>query len=38
MSHVTEIATTAAADIVAHLTGKPADVQKIAAAIASTKA
>ncbi len=38
MSHVTEIATNAAADIVAHLTGKPADVQKIAAAIASTKA
>ena len=35
MSHVTEIATQAAADIVAQLTGKPADQQKIAAAIAA---
>jgi F-type H+-transporting ATPase subunit b len=38
MSHVTEIATQAAADIVTHLTGKPADAAKIAAAIAATKA
>ena len=38
MSHVTEIATAAAADIVAHLTGKPADAQQIAQAIAAAKA
>jgi F-type H+-transporting ATPase subunit b len=38
MSHVTEIATSAAADIVAHLTGKPADAQQIAQAIAAAKA
>ena len=37
MSHVSEIATTAASDIVTHITGKPADAQKIAAAIAATK-
>ncbi len=38
MTHVTEIATAAAADIVAHLTGKPADAQAIANALASAKA
>lgn len=38
MTHVTEIATSAAADIVAHLTGKPADAQQIAQAIAAAKA
>jgi F-type H+-transporting ATPase subunit b len=38
MSHVTEIATSAAADIVAQLTGKPADAQQIARAIATAKA
>ena len=38
MSHVTEIATAAAADIVAQLTGKPADPQRIASAIAAAKA
>lgn len=38
MSHVTEIATSAAADIVAQLTGKPADPQQIASAIAAAKA
>jgi F-type H+-transporting ATPase subunit b len=35
MSSVGDIATTAAADIVAHLTGKPADAKAIAAAIAA---
>jgi F-type H+-transporting ATPase subunit b len=38
MTHVTEIATSAAADIVAQLTGKPADAQQIARAIAAAKA
>jgi F-type H+-transporting ATPase subunit b len=38
MSHVTEIATSAAADIVKQLTGKPADAQQIANAIAAAKA
>jgi len=38
MSHVSEIATSAAADIVAQLTGKPADAQQIARAIAAAKA
>jgi F-type H+-transporting ATPase subunit b len=38
MSHVREIATSAAADIVAQLTGKPADAQQIAQAIAAAKA
>jgi F-type H+-transporting ATPase subunit b len=37
MSHVSEIATAAASDIVTHITGKPADAQKIAAAIAAAK-
>lgn len=38
MTHVAEIATTAAAEIVAQITGKPADQQKIAQAIAAVKA
>jgi F-type H+-transporting ATPase subunit b len=38
MTHVTEIATTAAAEIVAQITGKPADAQKIAQAVAAAKA
>ncbi len=37
MSHVGEIATATAARIVSHITGKPADTAKIAAAIAATK-
>ena len=37
MTHVTEIAAQAAADIVRQITGKPADAQAIASAIATTK-
>lgn len=37
MTHVAEIATQAAADIVSHITGKPADPAAIARAMAATK-